>query len=47
MTLDLISAALATVHVGAAAVWLGGMIYSFVVVQRRAAEPLVDFRLFR
>ena len=36
-SLDLVRATLALVHVGAAAVWLGAMLYSLLVVQPRAA----------
>ena len=40
--LDLVHAAFAAVHVGAAALWLGAMVYSSLVLQRRAAEFFRD-----
>jgi putative copper export protein len=33
---------LVTVHAGTAAVWLGAMVYSLLVVQPRAAAALED-----
>jgi putative copper export protein len=35
-------ALLVTVHAGTAAVWLGAMVYSLLVVQPRAAATLDD-----
>ena len=42
MTLSLLRAVLATVHIGTAAAWLGAMLYSLLVVQPRAAAFLAD-----
>jgi putative copper export protein len=40
MGTDALRAALLTAHLAAAAVWLGGMIYSLVIVQPRAQRLL-------
>ena len=51
MTASLLHAALAVVHTGAAAAWLGAMLYSLLVLQPRAAsffrdaEDLEDFTI--
>jgi hypothetical protein len=42
VVLDAAHAALSVVHVGATAVWLGGMVYSLAVVQPRARAFLRD-----
>jgi hypothetical protein len=42
MWTDILRAALALVHVGATAAWLGGMLYSIVVVRPRLAAFFAD-----
>jgi hypothetical protein len=42
MWVDVLRTVLALVHVGVAAAWLGGMLYSIVVVQPRLAAFLAD-----